>query len=243
MKKTLQIATIFVLLLSLTLVLLQVRERQDTRSEAASDLLTCSGEPLDLSTLDVEKKLLPLVCSTETSTCGRWDRCVVPERIVLHTTAGARTADETYNYFAKGAGGRGVGTHFVIGSDGKTIQLAELYPSMLEYTAGVLNYRPHISIEMTTAASKPVYDNRNEATNEQYQATMKLVLLLMQQYNIPLGNADYFQLLPSDRGVYGHYQLDPLRKTDPGWGWMRDFREDLEKVYIPPESSSPTQTQ
>src|SRR5690606_26173067 len=77
--------------------------------------------------------------------------------------------------------------------------------------------------------------NKDSQPLDQYNATLKLVCYLMQQYNIPLGTteADWTssslsiddpELVP---GIYGHYQITPGDKEDPGQGWLADFREDL----------------
>lgn len=200
----------------------------------------CSGAPVNLG---YTKKLLPLPtegkCSqTQTGACGRPGTCAVPAKIVLHTTAGALTADDLYNYFAAGSPSgegyfRGVGSHFVVGNDGKILQMVESFDNKIEVAWAVANYSDHISIEMGYGG---VYNNRGEVPPAQYNATLGLVKNLMKTYNIPLGNLEYNWSASSDSptsqatpGVYGHYQLNPQTRTDPGSGLMRDFREDLKK--------------
>lgn len=198
----------------------------------------CSGTPISL---DIPKKFLPkpedkATClGTQTEACGRPGTCVSnPTRIVLHTTAGTLDAEGTYQYFANGSGGRGVGSHFIIGKDGQTLQLVETLENKIEVAWAVANYADHISLEIVHSG---VYSSKAEAPAVQYQATIDLVKKLMHQYNIPVGNIDYDWRANGGRsddatseattGVYGHYQLNPVTRGDPGVGFLRDFRADL----------------
>lgn len=192
----------------------------------------CQGTALSFG----EKKLLPrqsqLTCkATDTGSCGRLDKCRIPRKVVLHTTVSPATAEGIYDYFAKGAGGRGVGTQFVIGKDGKVIQMTEMFDKEIEESVGTAYHNAEaINIEMTDTG---VYASKDAAPNAQYQAMLSLVKKLMQQYNIPKGNVGYDWKASSDSskdsppGIYGHYQLNPSNRTDPGIGFMRDFLADL----------------
>lgn len=205
--------------------------------------VSCSGIPISLG---IEKKLLPLPsenilgenikCSTtQFECCGRPGVCMTPKRIVLHTTEGPISANDIYQYFAKGAPGgggrRGVASHFGVGRDGATLQMVESYDTLMEKAYAVANYGDHISIEMGSAS---VFKNKAAVPAAQYQATLNLVKKLMKQYNIPLGDLEYDWKASSDfptaditAGVFGHYQLNPSDRTDPGIGFMQEFREDL----------------
>lgn len=203
----------------------------------------CSGAPI---TIAGEKRLLPLpnqktadgkiTCSgTLTEACGRPGECVTPRKIVLHTTAGIVNMNELYNFFANGSpssgGYNGVGSHFAVGKDGQVLQMVEMYPDKTEKTYAVKNFGDHISIEINHTG---VYNDKNAAPGEQYQAVLNLVKKLMSQYNIPLGNLEYTWKALTDRpdpsadfGIFGHYQLNPSNRTDPGIGFFRDLRNDL----------------
>lgn len=194
----------------------------------------CSG---DVVSLGYNKQLLPLPgdssnCSGSlTGACGRPGTCVVPQKIVLHVTASDLSANDVYKYFAGGSAGRGVGAHFIIDKDGTVIQVAETLENRVEVAYAVANYSDHISIEMV---SSNLYGSKSEAPTAQYQAALTLVKKLMNQYGIPVGNLSYDWRAPSDLftslalpGVYGHYQLNPLTRTDPGIGILRDMRQDL----------------
>ncbi|OGE31053.1 hypothetical protein A2631_05225 [Candidatus Daviesbacteria bacterium RIFCSPHIGHO2_01_FULL_44_29] len=203
----------------------------------------CAGRTVSFG---VEKKFVPLpsapmlgssqACAvTETEACGRPGDCTTPKRIVLHTTAGILTAQETYEYFAKGSpstgGYRGVAAHFVVGKDGQVIQMVETYTDKVERAYAVANYGDHISIEM---GHQNIYRSKGEVPTVQYQATLQLVRQLMKQYNIPVGSLEYTWKSDTEEpnpaaipGIYGHYQLNPFNRTDPGDGLMRDLRQDL----------------
>lgn len=195
--------------------------------------------PGTIISLNYEKRLLPPAntepcSSTDTGSCGRPGSCTTPKRIVLHTTWGMLSAEDTYNYFAGGSEGRGVGCHFAVGQDGKVIQMVELLEDTVEKVYCVGGYSDHISIEMGSPNPNGNYASKNAAPAPQYQAALTLVKQLMQQYNIPLGNLDYTWKSPvnsytdlATSGVYGHYQLNPETRSDPGSGWFKDFRADL----------------
>lgn len=195
----------------------------------------CNGAPISLG---YTKKFLPLpdagsCSSTQTGACGRPGTCVTPNKIVLHTTTGSDnfTAEYIFQYFASGSGNRGVGAHFVIDQAGKVLQMVETLADRIEVAYAVANYSDHISIELV---DEDIFSSKSESPSAQYQATLNLVRILMQQYYIPKGNLDSTWTAPSDSrtttanpGVYGHYQLNPLTKGDPGIEFFRQFREDL----------------
>lgn len=196
----------------------------------------CEGATANFN---VTKKLLPTPeqnnCSqTLTRSCGRPNRCVIPRTIVIHTTASPLGANETYDYFARGADGRGVGSHFIIGKGGETLQLVEMLEDQAEVAYAVAGYSNHISIELTHPG---VYQSKAEMPPAQYTALLNLVKALMQQYQIPVSSLTYTWKAnngasdsPSSQvtpGIYGHYQLNPTTRTDPGNGLMRDLIGEL----------------
>lgn len=208
-----------------------------TKSESATTQgglpTRCSGIPISLG---VEKKLLPLpnegICSqTVTGACGRPGNCIIPKRIVIHVTGGGTSAESLYSYFASGSEYRGVGTQYVVDRAGKALQMTETLDTEIEVAYGVAYYVDHISIELVNDV---VYKNKSESTPAQYQATLNLVRKLMAQYGIPKGNLEYDWRSNTDTfnsaavpGIYGHYQLNPGSRADPGDGFLRDFRADL----------------
>jgi len=184
----------------------------------------CSGQVVSFC---AQKTLIPI-----RDWHGRPGTCVKPKTIVLHITAGFNTPEEVRDYFAAGAGNRGASTQFVIGKDGKTLQLTETLSDKVEVAYGVGGYTDDISIEMIQLTP---YPSKDAAPQAQYVKALTLVKQLMKQYGIPLGDIQYDWWEKTNvsgdpnlpMGVYGHYQLNPLRKTDPGAGWLCDFRNDL----------------
>lgn len=187
----------------------------------------CSGTPISIP--GVQKKLIPLGT-------GRQNQCMKPKNIIMHTTDGKLTAEDTYTYFAGGASGRNVASQFVVGNDGKVIQMGELTNQGADIMYHVaFNNTGSIGIEQGATTE---YSSKNAAPQVQYQASLKLVQFLMKEYNIKPQDVKYGPdwIAPANSGVsypsgiYGHYQLNPLGKdarTDPGQGWMKDFFKDL----------------
>lgn len=186
---------------------------------------TCSGKVVSFG---VQKKLIPILPWPGS---GRPGTCVAPAYIVMHTTDTNETrAEQVYQYFNTGAGGRGSATQFAIGKQGDVIQMTETLDTQVETAYGVGNYSNTISIELTQSG---IYTGKSQATTTQYNAALCLVKALMKQYNIPLGQYDYTWSSPDmthynyPSGIYGHYQLNPGVRIDPGSGFLRDFRIDL----------------
>lgn len=194
---------------------------------------------ITLGDLVIKKEFLPLPnegnCkATVTESCGRPGRTVVPRKIVLHTTWSPSPAEEIVKYFASGAENRGVGSHFVVGKDGTIIQLVPLLGTTVEVAYAVANYSDHISIEIVNEKN---FENKAQVPPAQYAAVLKLVKALMQQYRIPLGEKDSAWISSTDEknsvteglyGVLGHYQLNPSNRTDPGIGFQKEIRAELQ---------------
>jgi hypothetical protein len=205
---------------------LMVANANSNDPNATGDPTRCTGKIIDFG---VTKKLLPI-----TPGGGRDGTCVTPNIIVMHITeTGYTTADQTYTDFANNSNGQMVASHFVIGRAGDTLQLVETLDKTVEYAQAVGGYGNDISIELT---APKVLNSKNDLPAAEYNAALTLVQKLMKQYNIPLGPHDYTwedtanpngdSSLPA--GVYGHYQLNPPPvRTDPGQGFMKDFRQDL----------------
>lgn len=192
------------------------------------DHTLCAGK---IVSFGIRKQLIPIKPYPGS---GRPGRCIVPNFIVIHTTAGPwTTAEQVYQYFNGGAGGRGVASQFVIDKQGDAIQMGETLDTQIDVLYGTGNYPDAINIELN---DPNVYSSKASATPAQYTKLLTLVKALMKQYNIPLGPHEYTWASPDimyhayPRGVYGHYQLNPIVRTDPGAGFLRDVRQDLAKM-------------
>jgi hypothetical protein len=163
---------------------------------------------------------------------GRPGDCIVPKTIVLHITAASGTPENIRDYFASGSNGRGSSVQFIIGRDGRGLQIVETLVGKVEIAYGVGGYLDDISIEMISPIA---FHRKSDEPKAEYDTTITLVRKLMAQYNIPLGNLQWnwqdFNHPLGDpnlpKGVYAHYQLNPFVRTDPGSGWFCDFRNDL----------------
>src|SRR5258708_2299889 len=184
----------------------------------------CSGT---IVSFGIQKTLIPI-----RPWHGRPGWCMTPKSIVLHITATGGTPAQIRDYFASGSNGRGSSAQFIIGQNGSALQILETLGTTAEVGFGVGGYLNDISIEMISPA---VYRNKAAQPVAQYNTTITLVRKLMAQYHIPLGNLqwnwqDFNNPLGDPNlamGVYGHYQLNPFARTDPGSGWFCDFRNDL----------------
>jgi len=173
------------------------------------------------------KKLLP-----QGEQFGRPGNCMKPNKIVLHTTDNSWTKNQQgYDYFASGSEGRGVSSQFIIDPQGEIMQLVEMYSDTAEVAYAVAGYNYEaVSIEIIRSGT---FNSKNDAPVAQYNAVYSLVRKLQQTYNIPLGENDYTYQTPTDGhidvtpGIYGHYQLNPESRSDPGIGFVRDIREDV----------------
>lgn len=197
-------------------------------ASAINEPTRCSGTVIDLG---FPKKLLSFRDLARPGTCG-----IKPTKIVVHTTWGTETAEAQFQDFENQT--RGASTAFVVGKDGQILQMLELLSDKAEIGWGVGNYNSHaISIEVGHNGN---YESRDAAPSAQYNALLELISALMEAYSIPLGDVEYDVVNTGDRpgegpidastlGIFGHYQLNPLGKTDPGRGFLRDVREDIKE--------------
>jgi hypothetical protein len=195
---------------------------------AVNEPTKCSGTVIDLG---FPKKLLSFSELSRPGTCG-----VKPTKIVLHTTWGVTSAEDQFNYFENKPEGRYASTQFVVGKDGQVLQMAETLADKVEITWAVAGYNDDsVSIELGCQCD---YTSKSEVPPAQYASTLKLVQALMKAYNIPLGDMDETvinnsnkagdgKIQKSTQGIFGHYQLSPDDRTDPGQGFLRDIRADL----------------
>ena len=206
---------------------------------------SCAGTAITFP--NTTKHLLPL-----STTAGRSGNCITPKIIVVHVTQGpeGQTLNDIYDYFATGSvdtrTGKAYNTSstFVMDTTGKVEQLVEMYDSVSEETIAVHAYNDQqISIEMI---SPKTFSSKSEVPAAQYSALLSLIQNLMTQYSIPIGDkgAEWIsqttgrndELIPTDEkndavtpGVYGHYQLNPNSRADPGKGLQKDIVADLQK--------------
>ncbi|HEY7127961.1 MAG TPA: N-acetylmuramoyl-L-alanine amidase [Ktedonobacterales bacterium] len=146
--------------------------------------------------------------------------------IILHGTAsGDGTAEEQARFFSRTAKH---GVHFVIGKDGKVIQLVALADAA--YGNGILQ-QPHDSwwtasvnpnlVTVSIEHCKVKHDNSDVLTPEQQAASFKLVKWLCEHFNIPGRKAD------ASGGITGHFSIEGIdRKHCPGpypWDALFDF--------------------
>lgn len=201
---------------------------------AINEPTLCEGTVVDLSTYDIpnfSKKLLSIRDLARPGNCG-----IKPTKIVVHTTQGVETVEAQFEDFENQT--RGASTAFMVGKDGQVMQMLELLEDKAEIGWGVGNYNSHaISIEVGRNGN---YESRDEAPPEQYESLLKLIAALMQVYSIPVGDVEYDTVNTGDSpgdgpidastlGIFGHYQLNPSGKTDPGRGFLRDVREDIKE--------------
>jgi hypothetical protein len=174
----------------------------------------------------------------------------VPNCIVIHTTdAPWTTATEIYDFFAHYQKGQpakddqgnpitvGVAAHFGIGKKGDTLQMTRLYEEGVYRAYAVHDYPANLSMELNYKG-KYGYKDRSAAPEAQFERAVDLTMKLMEQYDIPLGEREYDwqarkngklydDAVPIPPGVYGHYQLNPLSRHDPGIGLLRDVRSEI----------------
>lgn len=200
-------------------------------NETALGYQECNGSPFIVPGTVI--KLLP-----KGEEYGRPGHCIAPKKIVIHTTGGepGQTLEGLYSKLADTSSNtEGVSTNFAVDETGNIMQFVNMYTSLSETTRGVRSYNDEqISIEIM---SPTIRQGKSEISAAQYNAVIKLTRDLMLQYNIPLGDKDYTWKAPTDAytsasepGVFGHYQLNPQSKPDPGEGLMRDIKTDLAEL-------------
>jgi hypothetical protein len=179
---------------------------------------------------------------------GRPGGCFKPSKIILHTTTGNfPTLQSVYDYFKNGASDGttefGTSAHFVIGTSGEIWQLLPAYEGAFERAYGIANYNlESISIEILYPGD---FGSKQAVAAPQYAAVMNLTKTLTQKYGIQPSSHDCNWVANFDAasgkatsdaydassgaGIFGHYQLNPLSKSDPGKGMMCDFITDFKQ--------------
>ncbi len=204
-------------------------------SFAINEPTKCSGEVVDLG---FPKKLLSFDQLSRPGNCG-----VTPTKIILHTTWGHEDAEGLFNYFETKPEGRYASTQFVVGKDGEVLQMLETLKGKVEIGWAVSYFNDDsISIEIGHSGN---YSSKADLPPVQYESVMKVVAALMQAYNIDVGNIEADAINNSNNpenggpisknsiGVFGHYQLSPDDRTDPGEGFLKDIRADLKAGGFP----------
>lgn len=164
---------------------------------------------------------------------------VEPNAIVVHTTQIKEWHDNPnipayrlYQSFQNQSGNEyGAATHFAVDREGGAVQMAELFKKGVRRTYGCASYPATIGIEMFEMT---VFESKREVPKAQYDKTMYIIEESLKHYDLPIGSHDASWRSRTDihmknfrPGVYGHYQLNPFNKTDPGAGLMRDILKDL----------------
>jgi len=191
----------------------------------------CPGTVIDLG---ITKRLLPFGELMRPGQCGS-----KPNKIIIHTTEGQEYADDLWTYFATHPEGRYASTQFTVGKDGKALQMLETLSDKAEIGWAVAGYNGNsVSIEVGYRGD---YNSKAEAPAAQYQSLLDLVRKLMGAYDIPVGDIEYTTSNNSDTqsdgtikletsGIFGHYQLSPNSRQDPGEGFLKDVRDDVKKL-------------
>lgn len=193
-----------------------------------------------------EKKLLP---STGNGRVAGY--CNRPQMIVVHTTWGnLHSLQQLYDYYAGGSydgpgNYRYNAVQFAIDKEGRTWQMTEAYAYGIEEAWGVGNYNDlAINIELIHNGD---YDSKYAMPSAQYQALNSLLVSLVNQYEIgKISDENWDFGWPYERttgvefrvnvpnGIYGHYQLAPFSRSDPGRGLMRDIKNDMSAHFGKP---------
>lgn len=142
---------------------------------------------------------------------------VRPRGIILHTDGQpghefqAWKSEKTYHGLLQ----NNTDVTLAVGLDG-VMQFLKMYEGFVVPSRGAEGYSDFISIEMSGRDYNAVLDpnmppEKRQAIETIAQATLELVLRLMQQYDIPFKN------------VLGHYEANLSGKTDPGKRFMDEY--------------------
>lgn len=149
--------------------------------------------------------------------------CFQPTEIVIHWSGGWNGVQGTYNTLVA----RNVSCHLAT-DDSTTLQMLGMWETMVELSYCHGSYNPDhnymgIGIEMsglcfssTNIAACGYGTIVTPPPPAEFQRTVNLACWLRQQYNIT--------------DIVGHYEIDPINKTDPGV----DF---LQNIFIPAVNS------
>lgn len=142
-----------------------------------------------------------------------------PKFLILHSTAGGTSAVAIANYFRNVQGtSKAVSSHYVIGVDGEIVlcvgeEHAAWGNGLIEAGADPWwdpNLNPNL-VSISIEHCKPSYDNHDQLTEAQKQASFKLVRHICERWNIPMRKAD------ASGGITGHFSMAPgTRSGCPG---------------------------
>lgn len=158
--------------------------------------------------------------------------------IIIHKTAGFRTAQDVGAYFQSGSGGLEVSSHYVIGQDGTEVQCVRetdgagangvLEAGHDPWWSAMLN--PNL-VTFSMEHVDPASDNSTPLTPAQKLTSFRRAKALCTAWNIPARPAD------ANGGITGHYSIDPIsRARCPGnypWQELWDYLKGATHMPIP----------
>lgn len=138
--------------------------------------------------------------------------------LVIHKTAGFRTAQECAAYFQAGSDGRNASVHYIVGQDGTIVQCVPEYKGAGGNCCtdpGHANFLPgNVNLNIRTISVEhidPRSDNQTPLTPAQKAASFRLALDICNRHHIPLRFGD------ASGGVIRHRDIAPINKGEcPG---------------------------
>lgn len=134
--------------------------------------------------------------------------------LVIHKTAGFRSAQDVAAYFQSGSGGRDASVHYIVGLDGTIVQCVPesrgaggnccLAPGHASYLPTGINLNlKTISVEHVD----PSIDNSTPVPHAQKVASFRLIHDICKRHNIPMRQGD------GSGGIIGHHDIDPVNRA------------------------------
>lgn len=156
---------------------------------------------------------------------NRRDKCVKPTMIVIHWTVGWIPPSATYNVLND----RGLSCQYGTGHNSsgnlQQIQMLYMFDDVVERAACVKRYGNTINFEISGDSFDQVYKNPShknyanlmgsDGNGGTTKKALDTVCWLMKKYSIPASQ------------IYGHLELNPEDKKDPGAAYITYFREQV----------------
>lgn len=147
----------------------------------------------------------------------RRDKCIQPTMVVIHWTVGWISPDTTMGVLNS----RGLSCQFATGT-GRQLQGLYMFDNLVERAACVKRYGNTISIEISGDSFDSVYNNTNHPKYNELKTSTAIAVRTtcwaLKQYKIP------------NNQVYGHLELNPEDKSDPGKVYIDYFRKEVNKL-------------